>query len=112
MTRSVGAQSKDFCVAGASAGCRTNHARASKTLHLVMSVFGAGAREVTVTGERINEWRRLGVGPRVAGRLLLFDLGYFKWQLFTRIQENGGIFVSRPVRPEGSASWTPHHSSA
>jgi len=22
------------------------------------------------------------VGPWVAGRLLLFDLGYFKWQLF------------------------------
>ncbi len=64
-------------------------------LHLVMSVFGAGARKVTVTGERINERRRLGVGPWVAGRLLLFDLGYFKWQLFERIRENGGFFVSR-----------------
>ena len=31
----------------------------------------------------------------MAGRLLLFDLGYFKWQLFTRIHENGGFFVSR-----------------
>ena len=101
------ARFKDLCVAdatvlrlrdalaGAYAGCRTNHTRAAMKLHLVMSVFGAGARKVTVTGERINERRCLGVGPWVAGRLLLFDLGYFKWQLFTRIQENGGFFVSR-----------------
>ncbi len=64
-------------------------------LHLVMSVLGAGARKVTVTGERINERRRLGIAPWVAGRLLLFDLGYFKWQLFERIHANGGYFVSR-----------------
>lgn len=82
-------------LAGAYAACRTNHTRAAMKLHLVMSVFGAGARKVTITGERINERRRLGVGPWVAGRLLLFDLGYFKWQLFERIRENGGYFVSR-----------------
>jgi putative transposase len=82
-------------LAGAYAACRTNHTRATMKLHLVMSVFGAGARKVTITGERINERRRLGVGPWVAGRLLLFDLGYFKWQLFERICENGGYFVSR-----------------
>ena len=101
------ARFKDLCVAdatvlrlrdalaGAYAGCRTNHTRAAMKLHLVMSVFGAGARKVTITGERINERRRLGVGPWVAGRLLLFDLGYYKWLLFARIQENGGFFVSR-----------------
>lgn len=82
-------------LAGAYAACRTNHTRAAMKLHLVMSVFGASARKVTITGERINERRRLGVGPWVAGRLLLFDLGYFKWQLFERIRENGGYFVSR-----------------
>jgi len=56
------ARFKDLCVAdatvirlrdalaGAYAGCRTNHTRAAMKLHLVMSVFGAGARKVTVTG--------------------------------------------------------------
>jgi DDE family transposase len=34
-------------------------------------------------------------GPWVAGRLLLFDLGYFRWQLFDRIRANGGYFISR-----------------
>jgi IS4 transposase len=76
-------------------GCRTNHTRAAAKLHLVMSVLGAGPRGVSVTGERVNERRRLNIGPWVAGRLLLFDLGYFKWQLFERIRANGGYFVSR-----------------
>jgi putative transposase len=76
-------------------GCRTNHTRAAAKLHLVMSVLGAGPRGVSVTGERVNERRRLKIGPWVAGRLLLFDLGYFKWQLFERIRANGGYFVSR-----------------
>src|SRR5512133_4393002 len=55
----------------------------------------AGPRSVAVTGERVSERRRLGIGPWVAGRLLLFDLGFFKWQLFARIHEHHGFFVSR-----------------
>lgn len=27
--------------------------------------------------------------------ILLFDLGYFKYELFSRIRDNGGYFVSR-----------------
>ncbi|HET8652021.1 MAG TPA: IS4 family transposase [Gaiellaceae bacterium] len=76
-------------------GCRTNHTRAAAKLHVVMSALGAGPRSVSVTGERINERRRLKIGPWVAGRLLLFDLGYFRWQLFDRIRANGGYFISR-----------------
>lgn len=76
-------------------GCRTNHTRAAAKLHVVMSVLGAGPRSVSVTGERVNERRRLTIGSWVAGRLLLFDLGFFKWQLFSRIHEHGGFFVSR-----------------
>ena len=76
-------------------GCRTNHTRAAAKLHVVMSVLGAGPRSVSVTGERVNERRRLKIGPWVAGRLLLFDLGFFKWQIFDRIRANGGYFISR-----------------
>lgn len=64
-------------LSGAYAGCLTNRTCAAMELHLVMSVSGARAREVTITGDRFNERRRLGVGPWVAGRLLLFDFGYF-----------------------------------
>lgn len=98
---------KDVCAADATVirlrdalqraykACRTNHTRAAMKLHLVMSVVGAGPRSVAITGERVNERRRLTVGPWVRGRLLLFDLGYFKWHLFERIKKNGGYFVSR-----------------
>jgi IS4 transposase len=60
-----------------------------------MSVLGAGPRSVAITGERVSERRRLNIGPWVRGRLLLFDLGFFKWQLFARIHQNRGFFVSR-----------------
>lgn len=35
------------------------------------------------------------VGPWVKDRLLLFDLGYFRYQLFDCIDRNGGFFVTR-----------------
>ena len=37
----------------------------------------------------------LKVGPWVAGRLLLFDLGFFSYGLFARLSAHGGYFVSR-----------------
>ena len=35
------------------------------------------------------------MGPWVEGRLLLFDLGYFRFQLFDAIDRNGGYFITR-----------------
>ena len=35
------------------------------------------------------------VGKWVSGKLLLFDLGYFRFQLFSCITRNGGYFLSR-----------------
>jgi IS4 transposase len=76
-------------------GCRTNASKAAAKLHLVMSVVGRGPRSVRITPERTHESTVLSVGPWVKDRLLLFDLGYFKYQLFARIEHNGGYFISR-----------------
>jgi putative transposase len=35
------------------------------------------------------------IGSWVKDHILLFDLGYFKHELFSRIRENEGYFVSR-----------------
>ena len=35
------------------------------------------------------------MGPWVEGRLLLLDLGYFRYQLFDCIDRNGGYFITR-----------------
>jgi putative transposase len=81
---------------GPYAGCRTNHSKAAAKLHMVRSVKEASASRVCLSPERTNDrtpWRK--VGGWVKGCLLLFDLGYFGFRLFARIDENGGFFVSR-----------------
>ena len=76
-------------------GTRKNSSPAAAKLHLVMSVSGGGAHKVKVTGERANDHRTVQMGPWVEGRLLLFDLGYFRYQLFDCIDRNGGYFITR-----------------
>lgn len=82
-------------LAGRYPGTRTNSSPAAAKLHLVMSVMGKGVQRVKLTGERESERRALRVGPWVRDRLLIFDLGYFRYQLFDRIDCNGGYFLSR-----------------
>lgn len=75
---------------------RTNTMKSAAKLHVVMSVLGAAPTKLKLTSERVNDqtpWRR--IGKWVSGRLLLFDLGYLSFQLFDRIQQNGGFFISR-----------------
>ncbi len=80
---------------GSFPGCRTNSAPAAAKLHAVLSVRGKGGSTVALTSERSADLRKLRTGPWVRDRLLLFDLGYFKWQLFHRIRKNGGFFLTR-----------------
>ena len=75
-------------------GTRKNSSPAAAKLHLVMSASGTGAHKVKVTGERANDHRTLQMGPWVEGRLLLFDLGYFRYQLFDVIDRNDGYFIT------------------
>lgn len=80
---------------GAFKACRTNHTLAALKLHAVISVNGAGPRSVKITAERVHDGPVFRVGEWIRDRLLLFDLAYFKFQLFSRIQENGGYFIVR-----------------
>lgn len=75
---------------------RTNHTKAAAKLHVVMNVTYGAMRRVKLTSERVGDtipWRR--VGKWVCGKLLLFDLGYYSFHLFDRIDANGGFFLSR-----------------
>jgi putative transposase len=75
--------------------CRTNHTKAALKAHAVISVTGAGRQSIKITSERRHDGPVFQVGKWVAGRLLLFDLGYFRYQLFDCITRNRGYFVSR-----------------
>ena len=82
-------------LAGAFPACRTNHTRAAAKMHVVMSVKGRGPRSIKLTRERAGDGAVLRIGRWVKDRLLLFDLGYYRFQLFARIAQNGGYFISR-----------------
>jgi IS4 transposase len=77
------------------AACRTNHTLAALKLHTVMSVNAAGPRAVKITAERVHDGPVFRIGRWVQDRLLLFDLAYFRFQLFACIHAQGGYFISR-----------------
>lgn len=75
--------------------CRTNHTKAALKTHAVMSVRGVGEQSIKVTAERDHDGPVFCVGPWVRDHLLMFDLGYFRYQLFASIGRNGGYFLTR-----------------
>src|SRR5271157_820704 len=76
-------------------GSRTNHSQAALKAHWIMSVSGAGKHSVRITPGHRHDGPVFRVGKWVAGKLLMFDLGYFRYQLFDCICRNQGFFLSR-----------------
>ena len=73
----------------------TNHTKASAKLSMVICVHDASPRSIKVTEGRRHECKKFRVGKWISGKLLLFDLGFFKYQLFDNITRNKGYFISR-----------------
>lgn len=74
---------------------RARGVAAGLKVHLVISAVAAGPQRVLLSGERSHDSHYLRLGRWVRDRVLLLDLGYYKFQAFARIQEYGGFFVSR-----------------
>jgi len=75
--------------------CRTNHTKAALKAHVILSVTGRGPASLRVTSERVHDGPVLRAGGWVKDRLLLFDLGYYRFQLFACIDRQGGYFLTR-----------------
>ncbi len=75
--------------------CRTNHTLAAVKMHTVLNVRGLGPHRMKITSERVHDGPALRAGRWVKGRLLLFDLGYFRYALFAAIHQQGGFFLTR-----------------
>jgi IS4 transposase len=75
--------------------CRTNHTQAALKAHVILSVTGRGPASVKVTSERAHDGPVLRAGRWVKDRLLIFDLGYYRFQLFSCIDRQGGYFLTR-----------------
>jgi|AGTN01.2.fsa_nt_gi FOG: Transposase and inactivated derivatives len=75
--------------------CRTNHTKAAIKMHMVASALVAGPRHVALYSERTPEVKTLKIDDWVKDKILLIDLGFFKYNLFSQIKSHGGYFVSR-----------------
>lgn len=78
--------------------CRTNHTQAAAKLHTVLNVRGEGPQSLKLTAERVHDGPVMRAGRWVHGKLLLFDLGYFRYHLFATIGQQGGYFLTRLKR--------------
>jgi len=74
---------------------RSRKNAAGLKVSMLVSAVASSPKKITIHGERIHETKTLKIGPWVKNKVLLIDLGFFKFQMFSRIHENGGYFLSR-----------------
>ncbi len=74
---------------------RSRTVAAGVKVSMLVSAVANSPKSVNIHAERTSELKTLRIGPWIKDRILLIDLGFYKHQLFARIKENGGYFVSR-----------------
>jgi len=74
---------------------RTRKAAAGVKVSLLVSAVANGPKTIALRSENTAEIKTLKIGPWIKNRILLIDLGFYKHQMFARIEENNGFFVSR-----------------
>ena len=74
---------------------RAKKVAAGVKVSCVVSAVADGPKSVRIYPERTSEAKTLRLGPWLRDRILLIDLGYFKYLFFDRIDGYGGFFVSR-----------------
>nr|CBH39444.1 putative transposase [uncultured archaeon] len=74
---------------------RTKKIAAGVKVSCIVSAVTDSPKSVRIYPERTSEAKILRLGPWLRDRILLIDLGYFKYRSFDRIDSYGGYFVSR-----------------
>lgn len=74
---------------------RSRKAAAGVKVSCVVSAIANGPKSVKIFPERVAEIKTLKIGPWVKDRVLLIDLGFFKYGIFNKIDKCNGYFVSR-----------------
>jgi len=77
---------------------RSKRVAAGAKVSFLTSAVANGPKSISILPENTSEIKTLKIGPWIKNIILLIDLGFFKHQLFSRIVENGGSFVSRLKR--------------
>lgn len=68
--------------------------KAELKIHTVLGITG-NTKSIRIYPGKTADIKTIRIGSWVKDNILLFDLGFFKYQLFSRIKRNGGYFVSR-----------------
>ncbi|MDD3655087.1 MAG: IS4 family transposase [Desulfotomaculaceae bacterium] len=68
--------------------------KAELKIHTATGITG-NTKSIAIYSGKTAEIKTMRIGSWVKDNILLFDLGYFKYELFSRIRDNGGYFVSR-----------------
>ncbi|MBU4222519.1 MAG: IS4 family transposase, partial [Euryarchaeota archaeon] len=74
---------------------RSKTVAAGVKVGMLVSAVANSPKSIGIYAETTNELKTLRVGPWIKDRILLIDLGFYKHQLFAKIKDNGGYFVSR-----------------
>jgi IS4 transposase len=61
----------------------------------LVSARANGPKSVSIIPERMSDIKTLRIGSWIRDRIILIDLGFYKYGLFSKIQNSGGYFVSR-----------------
>ncbi len=64
-------------------------------LSCVVSAVSSSMKSLRIVPERTSEIKTLRIGAWVRDRIILLDLGFFKYAAFEKIDRLGGYFVSR-----------------
>jgi len=74
---------------------RSRTVAAGLKVGVMVSAIVNGPKTIGLYSEKTAEIKTLRIGPWIKDRILLVDLGFYKTQMFARVEENGGFFVSR-----------------
>lgn len=68
--------------------------KAELKIHAAIGIT-SNTKSIAIYSGKTADIKTMRIGSWVQDNILLFDLGYFKYELFSRIRGNGGYFVSR-----------------
>ncbi|NPV72361.1 MAG: IS4 family transposase [Pelotomaculum sp.] len=68
--------------------------KAELKIHTVTGITG-NTKSIAIHSGKTADIKTIRISSWVKDNILLFDLGYFKYELFSKIKDNGGYFVSR-----------------
>jgi len=71
---------------------RSKRVAAGVKVSFLTSAVANGPKSISILPENTSEMKTLKIGPWIKNIILLIDLGFYKYQLFSRIVENGWIF--------------------